>query len=229
MFTRKTFEYFEAAEKNRRSLKWFGRHREDYEENVKAPFTGLLKELKEKSGHLFPEVSFSSQKVCLPVYRENFPEDGTLVKPFTWAFLSQKKTSIFEWNPGINLYFGDELTIGMGLYHPSSRQLKLLRQEFVRNPVRLQSILKNKKLSTAWGELQGEKFARFPAGLDAEGKGAEYLWFKQFILTRRLTRREFLSPALGQIIAHDLEAGAPFLRWLQETVGVYERPHEEAL
>lgn len=224
MFTRKTFTYFEGAEKNRRNLKWFEKNRVAYDEDVRAPFAELLKDLKTTTAPLFPEMGFSSQKICLPVYRENIPADGTLIKPFTWAFLSEKRSSLYEWNPGINLYFGEELAIGIGLFHPSSRQMKLLREGMLNSPEVLPRILRNKKLHTSWGDLEGEKFVRFPVGFDQEAKGAEYLWFKQFTLKRKLTRKEFLSPDLAEIITLDLVAGAPFLHWLQETVGVYEKP-----
>lgn len=226
MFSRKTFEYFEGAEKNRRNLKWFGRNRSLYDESVRAPFSELLKNLKEKAGPLFPEIHFSPQKICLPVYRENFPEDGTLVKPFTWAFLSEKRTSLFEWNPGINLYFGEELSFGLGLYHPSSRQMRHIRTAVTENPEVLEKILSRKNLLSTWGELDGERFVRFPAGFDPEGRGADFLWYRQFILKRHLTRKEFYSPALADLITEDLISAAPFLHWLQETVGVYEKPIE---
>lgn len=205
-------------------MKWFEKNRALYDENVRAPFTELLKSLKTSIGPLFPEVGFNSQKICLPVYRENIPEDGTLIKPFTWAFLSEKRTSIYEWNPGINLFFGGELSLGLGLFHPSSRQIKLLREGITGGTEHLQKLLRNKKLAASWGELSGEKFTRFPAGFDPETKGADYLWYKQFILNRNLTKKEFFSPDLAEIITLDLVAGAPFLHWLQETVGVYEAP-----
>ncbi len=86
---------------------------------MKSPFTQLLKDLREETEDYFPGVSFHPARISLPLYRdENIPEDGTIVKPFSWAFLSEKKTSLFEWNPGINIYLGQELTLGMGLYHP---------------------------------------------------------------------------------------------------------------
>lgn len=223
-FSRKTFEYFDGAARNRRNLKWFIRNRSLYEEEVKLPFTVLLNKISVDAKDHFQGVSFDPRKISLPTYRtENIPEDGTVVKPFTWAFLSEKKTSIFEWNPGINIYIGQEISLGMGLFHPSSRQMKILREEIMRDPSGLSRLLRNKKLCSVWGELAGEKFVRFPKEYSEEAPGAEFLWHKQMIVSQSLTKKEILSPGFADRVSGDLMAGAGFLSWIRETVGTYER------
>ena len=223
-FSRKTFEYFEGAAKNRKNLRWFMNNRSLYEEEVKLPFTVLLNKVSIDVKDNFQGISFDPRKISLPTYRtENIPEDGTIVKPFTWAFLSEKKTSLFEWNPGINISIGQEISLGMGLFHPSSRQMKILREEIMNEPSALTRILKNKKLSSTWGELSGEKYVRFPKEYSEEAPGGEFLWHKQMIVTQSLSRKEVISPGFADRIAEDLNAGAGFLSWLRGAVGVYER------
>jgi uncharacterized protein (DUF2461 family) len=219
-FNRKTFEYFEEAHRHPKALSWFEKNKAGYEENVKAPLRHLTKVLSENLAGDFPGINFDMRKCGLPVYRKNIPEDGTLIKPFAWAFFAEKRTSLFEWNPGINLYLGhEEISLGMGLYHPSSRQMAALRPEISG----LDKILKAKKLKAAWGELSGERFTRFPQGFDEGARGGEYLWHKQFILTKNLPRRNVLSRNFPEMIIEYLRAGASFLEWIRETVGVYEK------
>lgn len=221
-FSRRTFEYFEGAAKNRKNLKWFLKNESLYQEEVKLPFSTLLNKIEIDVKDKFPGVSFDPRKISLPVYRtENIPEDGTVVKPFSWAFLSEKKTSIFEWNPGINIFIGPEITMGIGLFHPSARQMKLLRETIMNNPTALSHELKNKKFSSVWGELAGDRYSRFPKSYNSEAPGGEFLWHKQFMVNQNFTRKEILSPGFADRVASDLSAGAGFLTWIRDTVGVW--------
>lgn len=223
-FSRKTFLYFEAARRNRKNLKWFKRNESLWREEVKHPFSTLLNKIEIDTHDNFKGIRFHPRMISLPVYRtENIPEDGTVVKPFTWAFLSEKRTSLYEWNPGINIYIGSEVSFGLGLYHPSGRQMKLLREVIQKDPSLLSTELRNKKFRTVWGDLAGEKYKRFPRGLVPDSLGAEFLWNKQFYVNRSYTKREIVSPGFAERVSADLNAGAGFLSWAREAVGVYER------
>jgi uncharacterized protein (DUF2461 family) len=50
MFTRKTFEYFDKAEKHKAKRDWFAKNKAFYEENVREPFTLFLQELSQRRG-----------------------------------------------------------------------------------------------------------------------------------------------------------------------------------
>ena len=223
-FSRKTFEYFEGAARNRKNLKWFLKNETLYQEEVKLPFSTLLNKIEVDVKDDFPGVRFDPRKISYPVYRtENIPEDGTIVKPFSWAFLSEKRSSIFEWNPGINIYIGPEVSLGIGLFHPSARQMKLLREMITDNPVTFSRELRNKKFSAIWGELSGERYSRFPRGFEQEAPGGEFLWHKQFFVKQNFTRKEILSPGFADRVANDLRSGAGFLSWIRNSVGIWSK------
>lgn len=220
-FTRQTFHYFEEAEKNARSKRWFTRHEELFREEVREPFVHLLKGIEERAGDKFPGFTFHHSKVTRPLYKEE-GADGALVRNFSWAFLSEKRTSLFEWNPGISLSFSSTGgKVGVGLYHPSSRQMNLIRESIIRHPATVARVLEDRRLRTVWGDLTGEKFLRFPRGFDPEAPGAKYLWHKQFIFEQEISRREILSSDLADRIARDLKAASAFMDWMRKTVGVY--------
>ncbi|MES2527243.1 MAG: DUF2461 family protein [Bdellovibrionota bacterium] len=227
-FNRKTFEYFESAGKNRKNLKWFEKNKELYEENVKAPFTYLIKKMDLALGSQFPGIPVLPRKMSQPFYREEFiPEDGTVVKNKCSAFLSEKSGSKFEWNPGLYLTLSSEENImGHGLYRPSSRQMKLLRAHIMKDPAQISRLMKFGKFREAWGELQGEKFIRFPKDFNADEKGAEFLWHKQFYFQKSLTRKAVLDRNFSEHVIQDFKLAAPYISWMRETVGVYIR--EEA-
>lgn len=222
-FSRQTFHYFEEAQMHPRSRTWFNRNEDLYQEEVRAPFVQLLRELEEKTAEWFPGFVFHHSKITRPLYREE-NEDGHIVRNFSWAFLSEKRTSIFEWNPGISISLNaDGGKIGAGLYYPSSRQMAHLRESIVSSPAVAEKILKDRRLRTIWGDLTGERYLRFPRGYDAEAPGADLLWQKQFIFEQELSRREIMSPDLPERIARDLRVTAGFLDWMRKTVGVYEK------
>jgi hypothetical protein len=58
-------------------------------------------------------------------------------------------------------------------------------------------------------------------------KGADYIWHKQFYFQQELGRKEVMSREFTDRVIHDLKMAAPFLKWMRESVGVYERPAME--
>jgi uncharacterized protein (TIGR02453 family) len=221
-FTRKTFEYFEGAVKNRKNLKWFEKNQEHYLEYVNRPFQILIKKCELALSDFFPGISFDL-KVSRPLYRKNkIPLDGTIIKPNAYVFFAEKATSIYEMNPGIYFSVGaQENILASGLYMPSGRQLKLLRAWIMNHPESAQEIIRNKKLIKNWGGLAGEKYKRFPKEYDQAAPGAEYLWFKQFYVAQDLRRSDIIKKDFTKKLFADLKVTAPFLNNTRDIVGKY--------
>ncbi len=121
---------------------------------MKAPFTYLIKKMDLALGAQFPGIPVLPRKISLPFYREEYiPEDGTVVKNKCSAFLSEKSGSKFEWNPGLYLTLSsDENIMGHGLYRPSSRQMKLLRPQIMKDPAQISKLMKNGKFQIIEGQ-----------------------------------------------------------------------------
>lgn len=225
-FSAETFKYFDGAVKNRKKEEWFRKNESLYRDHVLAPFTILIQRIDLEIGDSFPKLSFEPRKIMKPLYRKNnIPDDGTVVKPQASAFFSETATSMYEWNPGVYFSFGEsENILGLGLYMMSSRQIKLLRRAISDNPDEISELLNNKKLKSLWGELQGEKYVRFPKEYDPNAPGSEYLWFKQFYLGKELTRKVVTSKTFFDDTVERLKVAAPFLSWVRSTVGTYSKP-----
>lgn len=223
-FTPKTFKYLDEAYKNKKKLAWFEKNEELYQESVKEPFGILLRRIDLEIGEMFPGLPFNPKKLSQPTYRKNnIPSDGTVVKPNAWAFVSEKESSMYEWNPGIYLSLSkDENVMGVGLYMMSSRQIKLLRRAIINHPEKARAIIEDKKFKKVWGGLQGERYVRFPKEYDPEAPGAEYLWHKQFYVSQTLTRKDVTSAKFADKVVNDLKVAAPFLNWIREVVGKYQ-------
>ncbi len=226
-FSKKTFQYFDAAKRNRKNKAWFEKNRANYEENVKAPFGALLEVLEFKLARHLPGISISVRKVTRPLRPEGRADAaGGIVKTHSHVTLWEKKTSLFEWNPGIHIQIGaekDDNLVGLGLYMTSSRQMRLLRENLVSDFKNIDKILTDKKLRRFWGNLDGDRFKRFPKGFDPEHPSAKYLWHKQFFLNQDLTRAQVTSRKFAQDLSRDLEVAMPFFQWVRETVGTFKK------
>jgi len=230
LFTRKTFQYFDLAKKNKKKKAWFAKNKEFYEEAVKKPFSELIQELDFRLSSRLPGIIVSPRKISRPLRPEKKAMEHGWVKAGAMFFLSEKQTSIYEWNPGIYLHLGDEKddnVMGIGLYGPSSRQMKRLRAELQRDHATLERILQDKKLKKYWGGLAAEKYKRFPKDFSEEEPAANFLWYKQLFLRRQFTRKEVIAKDFADSVLKSYEAALPFFAWVRQAVGVYDRVEAE--
>jgi len=225
-FTKNTFTYFDLAKKNKNKREWFEKNKPLYESSVKLPLQALLMELNKKYQRQLPRIEVSPDKITRPLRPKNRSEDGGLIKSHTHFSLAEKRSSLFEWNPGIYLQLGadvDENFLGLGLYMISSRQTSLLRNALVEDFESIDTILTDKKLKKTWGGLKGDTYKRFPKGFDPNGEAAKYLKYKQFYLGRSYSRSEVLSSKFTANVIRDLGVAMEFFTWIRKAVGVYRK------
>jgi uncharacterized protein (TIGR02453 family) len=230
LFTRKTFEYFDLAKKNKFKKGWFEKNKDHYELAVKEPYTILLRELDARLSQKLPLIVISPRKISRPLRPLAKAEEHGYVKAGSMFYLAEKTTSQFEWNPGLYLHLGDEKddnSIGVGLFGPSSRQIKRLRKAFVADHKAVDEILANRKLKKYWKGSADEKYVRFPKDYSLDDPGAKYLWYKQFHVHRQFTRKEVLAKNFPELVLRSFEAAIPLLSWIRESIGIYDRREHE--
>lgn len=225
-FTKNSFKYFDLAKKNKNNRDWFDKNRSLYENDVKAPLQELLLELNKKYQRRLPRIEISPDKITRPLRPKNRATEGGLIKSHTHISLAEKRTSLFEWNPGIYLQIGSDANenfFGLGLYMTSSRQMSLLRNALVEDFDQIDQILTANKLKKAWGGLKGDTYKRFPKGFDPDSPPAKYLKYKQFYLGRSYSRKEILNPKFGAQLVKDLGVALDFFTWVRNAVGTYRK------
>jgi uncharacterized protein (TIGR02453 family) len=230
LFTRKTFQYFDLAKKNKFKKGWFEKNKKLYEEVIKEPFGLMILEIDHRIGRRLPGVIISPRKISRPVRPLAKAEEHGYVKAGAMFFLSEKTTSQFEWNPGLYLHLGDEKednVIGMGLYGPSSRQIKRLRKAFVDDYKEVDRILADRKFKKYWKGMADEKYVRFPKDYSVEDPAAKYLWYKQFYVRQQFTRKDVVSKDFAEHALRSFEAGIPLLTWIRDAIGIYDRREYE--
>lgn len=230
LFSRKTFQYFDQAKKQKKKKDFLAKNQELYLEAVKEPFVFLLGEMNHRFSDKLPGIVISPRKLCRPLRAKDKAEAQGYTRASANFFLSEKATSMFEWNPGLYMQLGDEKidnVIGMGLYGPSSRQIKRLRRAFTEDYRTVDKLLADRKLRKYWGTLAPEKYVRFPKDYSPTDPAARYLWYKQFFLRRQFTRKEATSKEFADTVLKSFEAGVPLFQWIRQAVGVYDRREQE--
>jgi len=224
-FSRDTFKYFDSAARNKNNLLWFEKNKTQYLEKVRAPFSELVETIGAEFQSQLPRIEITSRSITRPVRPKNrADEDGGLIKNFAHITLWEKKTSLFEWNPGIHFQVGtkkDDNFLGLGLYMVSSRQLSLLRNALVEDFEEIDALLSDRKLKKAWGGVKGDRYVRFPKGFNSEDPNTKYLWHKQFYLGQNFSRAEVIGKGFTKKVLQDLKIALPFFKWVRSVVGVY--------
>jgi uncharacterized protein (TIGR02453 family) len=228
-FSKETFKYFDLAKKNKFNKEWFKKNESLYTSSVKEPFSYLIERLHKEFALDLKRIPIDPKKITRPLRPSNKAEDLGWIKDHSHITLWEPKTSLFEWNPGIHIQFGtksDDNLVGAGLYMTSGRQISKLREAALLDYETLDSITKNKKFKTIWGQNFGDKYKRFPKGFDVTHPAAEYLWYKQFFVAKNFKRSEVQNPKFIEQLIKDLKLSLPFLNWIRQAVGIYSRPKQ---
>ena len=225
-FSKKTFEYFKGASRNKNKLKWFEKNKDHFESYVFDPFSGLLECINESCGPRLPPIS----KKCLTkTLRAKATENSEFIRSTATAYISEKATSLFEWNPSVIISLGakpENNFISAGLMMVSSRQMNLLRLKWQHSTAELDAILNQKKIKNQWGGLYGDKYKKFPKAY-LNIPNVKYFWHKQFFLRKGLSKREIISRDFSSHCIAQIESALPFLNWLRACVGTYQPPEKQ--
>ncbi|MFZ3230412.1 MAG: DUF2461 family protein [Pseudobdellovibrio sp.] len=224
-FSEKSFKYFVAAKKNKNSKEWFLKNKENYDLCIKQPFEKIKSEISKKLQKELPGIPVKSTALTRPTRPANRAKEG-IVKNFSYLTLTEKRSSLFEWNPAIYIQLGsekDDNFIAIGLYIVSSRQTSLLRNGIATDFETIDKILKRKQLKSTWGNLKGDLFVRYPKGFAIDQPYSMLIMHKQFYLFKKYSKKDVLSKHFAEILIHDIKLAMPFFAWVRKTVGVYRR------
>ncbi len=223
-FNPNTFKYFRLAKKNTDKKEWFEKNKNLYIENVKEPFQELILKIKKDLGHKLPGITINPQGISRALRPSNRADKG-IVKDFASVMLAEKRSSMFEWNPGIYIQIGleNDRFLGAGVYMPSSRQTALWREAVLNDPYTLEEILEEKKFKKSWKELSGDKMSKGPKGLLVPDEFRYLIMYKQYHIHRDLTEKEMCSRNFFSNTVSHLESAIPYVQWLRKTMGTYKK------
>ena len=209
-FSVKTLEFLKKASRQKRE-DWLEKQRDEYESAVLNPLQYLARQLKSELNRLVPDYNFPQKSIGRlkrPAHRA--AEYGSLYKNWVSYSAARPRTSRFEHNP--NLFFlintedpKDPVLLAGGLYMPSSRQLRKLRETIAEDATAFERLFATKEFSRSFADgFSDEKTAtRPPRGFDPDHPKMKWLKLQAFFVWKPYTRREFASRDFFDLVTRD--------------------------
>jgi uncharacterized protein (TIGR02453 family) len=210
-FTRGTLPFLKKASRQKRA-DWLERNREDYEKHVLLPLQHLARSLKSElapvaTGYHFPQKGIGRLKRSA----NRALEYGAPFKDYVSYSATRPSESRFDHNP--NLYFlmqvddpdGDDVLVAGGLYVPSSRQVRSIREAIAADATPIDRLFASKDFAACFpgGFSDERKSSRPPRGFDPAHPRMDWLKLQSFFVWKPYKKREFVSQEFPRLLARD--------------------------
>ena len=208
-FSDATLKFLIKANRQR-NPNWLDRNREEYEEVLQKPLTFLAKTLKTElasvtAGYHFPQKGLGRLKRPAHRVKEN---GGSLYKDWMSYSARRPSDSRFDHNPSLFFLINpddqdDPMLIAGGLYMPSSRQLRSIREAIADDASAFDSLFADKEFRKIFkGGFSRERTAsRPPRGFDPQHPRLDWLKLQGYFVWRGYSKKEFSSPKFPLLVA----------------------------
>jgi uncharacterized protein (TIGR02453 family) len=213
---------FELSENNNRA--WFVMNKPRYD-ILRAEFLDLVTELIADISKFDPAVAACNPKKAL--FRINrdmrFSHDKSPYKTRFSAAITASGIKKPSQGGGPMYYFHvdaeGKLLLAVGEYMPPSDRLRAIRQHVIADAKGFGKMIKNKKMSETFGELeQDSKLSRPPKGFDADVPHLEFVKLKNFIVVKESSIKKKIPADLGRDLAAGFKDALPLVTWLRQVV-----------
>ena len=159
----------------------------------------------------------SGKKSVYRIYRDiRFSKDKTPFKTF-WGGSYTRATKERRGGYYFHLEQGNSFFAG-GFWGPNAEDLKRIRTEFAHDSSPMQKILNSKSFINTFGTLQGEQLKTAPKGFDVNHEAIDLLRYKQFLIIKRFTDNEVLSPLFLEQALETCKNMRPFFDYMSEVL-----------
>lgn len=159
----------------------------------------------------------SGKKSVYRIYRDiRFSKDKTPFKTF-WGGSYTRATAARRGGYYFHLEQGNSFFAG-GFWGPNAADLKRIRSEFDHNAESFRKILNSKSFTSTFGTLQGEQLKTAPKGFDINHEAIDLLRYKQFLIMKRFTDEEVLSPLFLEQALETCKNMRPFFDYMSEVL-----------
>jgi uncharacterized protein (TIGR02453 family) len=211
MLTKSTFEFLDLLKKNN-NRDWFTDNKKRFDtENklVKAFFTEVLADLEKIDSiekmqvfRIYRDVRFSKDK--LP-YKNHFSVGFSRTKPMLRG--------------GMYLHIENNASfVGGGFWEPNNEDLYRIRKEIELDASDLREIITDETFKKFFGTLQGEELKTAPKNFDKTHPNIDLIRKKQYLLTRKFTNKEVLSPNFKEEVIATFAAMRPFFNYMSDVL-----------
>ncbi len=211
MLTKSTFEFLDLLNKNN-NRDWFTENKKRFEtENnlAKAFFTEVYTDLEKIDSlekmqvfRIYRDVRFSKDK--LP-YKNHFSVGFSRTKPMLRG--------------GMYLHIENEASfVGGGFWAPNNDDLLRIRKEIELDASDLREIISNTTFKKMFGTLEGEELKTAPKNFDKTHPDIDLIRKKQYLLTRKFSNKEVMSPNFREEVIATFAAMRPFFNYMSDVL-----------
>ena len=159
----------------------------------------------------------SGKKSVYRIYRDiRFSKDKTPFKTF-WGGSFTRATAARRGGYYFHIEQGNSFFAG-GFWGPNAADLKRIRSEFDHDAETFRKTLNSKSFTNTFGTLQGEQLKTSPKGFDLNHEAIDLLRYKQFLIIKRFTDKEVLSPLFLEQALDTCKNMRPFFDYMSEVL-----------
>lgn len=209
------FDFLKQLKKNN-DRNWFADHKGEYikqHENMISFADDLLLEMNKHDNIETP----TGKKSLFRIYRDvRFSKDKSPYKT-NWAGGFKRATK--QLRGGYYFHIQPENSmIGGGFWAPSKEDLLRIREDIATDASELRKIINSKSFKDTFGTLDGEQLKTCPKGFDKENPNVDLLRYKQFIISKKFTDKEVLSPDFVKQVNTVFKKMRPFFDYMSDSV-----------
>lgn len=206
------FAFFSELKENNNKV-WFEARKGRYEQ-IREDFALFMGEFLERIRKVDDLPAIDPKKTIFRIYRDiRFSKDKTPLKTHLAAVVDRGP----KWQDKCGFYIHIEpgaSFIGGGAWEPSGTALKAIRQEIDYNAEPLLEILNNREFRKLFGGLGGDRLQKAPKDYQIDHPHIDLLKHKQFLVSRKFTDNEVLSPSFQDELVKCYKAALPFFTYL---------------
>jgi len=230
-FSPKAFTFLRGLTKHNRK-DWFEAHRAQYEQELKRPLAALIEEMDVQLATIAPEIVGSPRKSAFRIHRDvRFSKDKSPYKTHVacWFFHmdvgTRMQSEAVHGGAGFYLHITPgECFCGGGIWMPPRPALQKIRDALVDDVDGWEEIVKARGFRRRFGDLdQDGMLTRVPRGYAADHPAAGWLRYQSFTAGTPLADDDVTSTRLPRILAGHYAAMTPFVRWLNDALGLPAR------
>jgi len=211
MLQKSTLEFLTQLKENN-NREWFTENKKRFDSEQKATktfFTQILTDLekidsieKMQMHRIYRDIRFSKDKTP---YKNHFSVSFDRTKPLLRG--------------GMYLHIENDASfVGGGFWEPNNEDLFRIRKEIELDASDLKEIITDKTFVSYFGTLEGEELKTAPKGFDKTHPDIELIRKKQFVIRRKFSNKEVLSPHFQEEVLATFKAMRPFFDYMSEVL-----------
>jgi uncharacterized protein (TIGR02453 family) len=206
-----TLSYLSQLKENN-NREWFAENKLTFDKeqkNIKSFFTSIKQSLE--------EIDHIEKMQVFRIYRDvRFSKDKTPYKShFSAGFVRQKPNL----RGGYYLHIEENATfVGGGFWEPNKEYLLRIRKELAIDASELREIIEQKEFIKYFGSLEGEELKTAPRDFDKNHPNIDLIRKKQYLVTRKFTNKEVLSPEFEKEVIATFKAMRPFFNYMSDVL-----------